>query len=108
MTHGVTAGLPSSGTHLPVLVCVLEGLHQSQGFIHGAPHGQVIHGDLAQHSFGINDKQTPAHTALKQAWSHPQHYHLFYAKDEEQLKCLCGNLAIGNNINKRELGDWLQ
>lgn len=36
----------------------LKGLHQTQGFINGAPHRKVIDGDLPQNAFVINDKKT--------------------------------------------------
>lgn len=58
-TYCVTSGLPACRTDLPVSVRVLEGLDQSQRLVHGAPNREIIHGDLAQRSFRINDKQTP-------------------------------------------------
>lgn len=58
-TYCVTPGLPARRTDLPMSVCVLEGLDQSQRLVHGAPDREIIHGDLAQRSFRINDKQTP-------------------------------------------------
>lgn len=58
-TYCVTTGLPARRTDLPMSVCVLEGLDQSQCLVHGAPDREIIHGDLAQRSFRINDKQTP-------------------------------------------------
>lgn len=58
-TYCVTPGLPARRTDLPVSVRVLEGLDQSQRLIHRAPDREIIHGDLAQRSFRINDKQTP-------------------------------------------------
>ncbi len=36
--YGLLAGLPVDGAHLAVLVGVLEGLHQTQRFIHIATH----------------------------------------------------------------------
>lgn len=61
-TYCVTPGLPARRTDLPVSVRVLEGLDQSQRLVHGAPDREIIHGDLAQRSFRINDKQTPEKT----------------------------------------------
>lgn len=58
-THRVTPWLPARRTDLPVSVRVLEGLDQSQRLVHGAPDREIIHGDLAQRSFRIDDKQTP-------------------------------------------------
>lgn len=58
-TYCVTPRLPARGTDLSVSVRVLEGLDQSQRLVHGSPDREIIHGDLAQRSFRINDKQTP-------------------------------------------------
>lgn len=58
-TYCVTPRLPARGADLSVSVRVLEGLDQSQRLVHGSPHREIIHGDLAQRSFRINDKQTP-------------------------------------------------
>lgn len=58
-TYCVTPRLPARGTDLSVSVRVLEGLDQSQCLVHGSPDREIIHGDLAQRSFRINDKQTP-------------------------------------------------
>lgn len=55
----VTPRLPARGADLSVSVRVLEGLDQSQCLVHGSPDREIIHGDLAQRSFRINDKQTP-------------------------------------------------
>lgn len=64
-TYCVTPGLPARRTDLSVSVCVLEGLDQSQRLVHGAPDREIIHGDLAQRSFRINDKQTPEKNPTK-------------------------------------------
>lgn len=64
-TYCVTPGLPARRTDLPVSVRVLEGLDQSQRLVHGAPNREIIHGDLAQRSFRINDKQTPEKKTTK-------------------------------------------
>jgi len=56
---GVCARLPSSGTHLAVLVGVLEGLDQAQRLVHAAAHRQVVHGDLAESALGVNDEEAP-------------------------------------------------
>lgn len=49
---------------LPVLVSVLEGLNQTQGLVHGAPHWQVVDGDLPQDALSINHKQAPEHRIM--------------------------------------------
>lgn len=61
-TYCVTPRLPARGTDLSVSVRVLEGLDQSQCLVHGSPDREIIHGDLTQRSFRINDKQTPEKT----------------------------------------------
>lgn len=40
-----------------MLICVLEGLDQPQSLVHGAPHRQIIDGDLAKNSLAIDDKE---------------------------------------------------
>lgn len=40
-----------------MLICVLEGLDQSQSLVHGAPHRQIIDGDLAKDTLAIDDKE---------------------------------------------------
>lgn len=47
---------------LSIFVSVLEGLHQAQGLIHRATHGQVVDGDLSQDPLIVNHKQTPERT----------------------------------------------
>lgn len=87
-TYCVTSGLPACRTDLPVSVCVLEGLDQSQRLVHGAPDREIIHGDLAQRSFRINDKQTPEkknqqtpYHGRSKAWQKDVRYHFnFYRK----------------------------
>lgn len=55
--HGLLAGLPVGRAHLAVLVRVLEGLDQAQGFLHAASHRQIVNGDLAQILLVIDDEQ---------------------------------------------------
>lgn len=61
---GVCAGLPASRTYLSVFISVLEGLDKTQGFIHTAANWQVVHGDLAQGPFLVNDEQTTQGVAV--------------------------------------------
>lgn len=53
---GGTARLPARGAHLAVLVRVLERLHQTQGLVHGAAHGQIVDGDLAEDALRVDDE----------------------------------------------------
>lgn len=39
-----------------VFIGVLEGLHQSEGLINRASHRQVIHGDLPENTFIVDDE----------------------------------------------------
>lgn len=41
-----------------VFVSVLEGLDQPQGLIHGPPYWEVVHGDLPQDAFVIDDEES--------------------------------------------------
>lgn len=41
-----------------MFVCVLEGLHQSEGLVHRSAHRQVIHSDLSEDTFTIDDEET--------------------------------------------------
>jgi len=47
-----------SARTFPVFVGELKGLDQAQGFVHRAPHGQVVDRDLAQVTLVIDDEQT--------------------------------------------------
>lgn len=40
-----------------MFVCVLEGLDQPESLIHGSSHWKVVHGDLPQDAFFINDEE---------------------------------------------------
>lgn len=40
-----------------VFVCVLEGLDQPESLIHRSPHWKIVHGDLPQDAFIINDEE---------------------------------------------------
>lgn len=48
-----------------MFVSVLKSLYQTQGFIHGATHRQVIDGDLPQDALVVNHKQTPERHKLR-------------------------------------------
>jgi len=39
-------------------VRILEGLNQTNSLVHRASHGQIIHGDLSQHSGLIDNEET--------------------------------------------------
>ena len=44
----------------PVLIGVLESANQTQRFLHGATDRQIVDGDLAELSGGVNDEETTA------------------------------------------------
>ena len=67
---GGLAGLPVGGAHLAVFLDKLERLHQAQRLVHGAAHGQVVHGDLAQVALGVDDEQAAVRDALVAAILH--------------------------------------
>lgn len=50
--------MKSTFSTFSVFVCVLEGLDQPQSLIHWSSHGKIIHGDLPQDAFAVNDKKT--------------------------------------------------
>ena len=62
---GITARLPASWAHFPMLVSKLEGLNQSQSLIHRAADRKVIYRDLPKDTFIINDKEAPGKKRLK-------------------------------------------
>ena len=49
----------TAGYTLSVFVRVLEGLDQPQGFVHRSSHWEIVHGDLPQVAFPVDDEQTP-------------------------------------------------
>lgn len=52
--NGGGSGLPASGAHLTVHVCVLESLYQAQSLVHAAAHRQVVDRDLAKNTLWID------------------------------------------------------
>lgn len=42
-----------------MFVSVLEGLHQPQSLVHRSSHGKIVHGDLPQDAFVVDDEQSP-------------------------------------------------
>lgn len=56
-TDRILTRLPACRTHLPVLIRVLEGLHQSQGLVHATTYRQVVHRNLPNNPLLINDEQ---------------------------------------------------
>ena len=61
---GITAGLPAGRAHLAVLVSVLEGLDQPQGLIDRPSDGQVVHGDLSEDAFVVDDEEAAKGVAV--------------------------------------------
>ena len=53
-------GLPVRRAHLAVLRDELERLDQTEGFVHAATHGQVVHGDLLDHTLRVDDEEAAA------------------------------------------------
>lgn len=56
--HGFGTFLPVGRADFTVLVGELEGLQQTQGFIHASTDWQIIDCDLTQSSLRVNDEQT--------------------------------------------------
>lgn len=48
-----------------VLISVLEGLHQPQSLIHRSPHRKIVHRDLPQDAFVIDDEKSPDRNSQK-------------------------------------------
>ena len=55
--NSISSRLPSSRTHFSVFVSVLESLNQAKCFIHAPAHGEIVHGDLAEDAFIVNNEQ---------------------------------------------------
>lgn len=51
-----------------VLISELEGPDQAQGLVHGAAHGQIVDGDLAQDAGGGDDEQAAAQVDVEDVW----------------------------------------
>lgn len=47
-----------------MLVCELEGLHESEGLVDITPHGQVVDGDLTKVALIVNDEKTTESNAI--------------------------------------------
>lgn len=58
VTYRICAWSPTSRAHLTVSIRVLEGLYQSDGLIHWASHGEIVHCYLSQHTALINNEKT--------------------------------------------------
>ena len=83
--HGGSTRLPARGAHLTVLVCVLEGLYQTQGLIHRAAYWQVIDGDLAQVTFVINDEQASVGRATQNIELYFYNCSIYYYQGADML-----------------------
>lgn len=63
--HGLGSGLPVGRADLTVFVGELECLHQAEGLVDAASHGQIVDGHLAEILLSIDDEQaTEWDTAL--------------------------------------------
>ena len=51
-------GFPSGRANLSVFISVLESLQKSQSLIDRSAHRQIVHGDLPQNTFVVDDKET--------------------------------------------------
>lgn len=47
-----------------MFVRVLESLDQPQSLVHRSSHGKVIHGDLPQDAFTVDDEETSEHRRI--------------------------------------------
>jgi len=61
---GIRARLPSRGANLSVFIRVLESLNQAKSFVHASTHGEVVHGDLAEDAFVVDDEETSEGNAI--------------------------------------------
>lgn len=57
-TYCVLSWFPSSWTHFSMFISVLESLDQTQSLINTSSYWKVVHGDLSQDSFSIDDEQS--------------------------------------------------
>lgn len=57
---GLFTGLPVGRTHLAVLSDELERLDQTEGLVHAATHGQVVHRDLLDDALRVDDEESTA------------------------------------------------
>ena len=83
---GLFTGLPVGRTHLTVLGHKLEGLHETENLIHTTTDGEVVHGDLLNHSLGVDDEQSTKSNASF------RHKH-----------SVLGSKLLGNISNHRDL-----
>lgn len=42
-----------------MFICVLEGLYQPKSLIYRSSHWKIVHGDLPQDAFVIDDEEPP-------------------------------------------------
>lgn len=62
--HGLSTLLPSGRAHLAVLVGELEGLDQADRLLDVAADGEVVDGDLAENTLGVDDEEAAERDAL--------------------------------------------
>lgn len=55
--HSRASRLPSSRADFSMFICKLKRLNQSQCFVHTSAHWQIIHSNLPQIAFVINNEQ---------------------------------------------------
>lgn len=54
----VLGGIPIGGANFAVFLDELKSFQQSKGFVHGTTHGQIVHSDLPQDTFRVDDEQS--------------------------------------------------
>lgn len=78
------------GCTFSMFVCVLEGLDQPESLIHRSSHWKIIHGDLPQDAFFINDEE-PSETFRNK---------IYHFKHTVHSKSLCpSNSSISSPLN---------
>lgn len=51
-----------------MFICVLEGLYQSKSLIYRSSHWKIVHGDLPQDAFVIDDEEPPERHSEKKVY----------------------------------------
>jgi hypothetical protein len=62
--HGLSTLLPSSRANLAVLISELESLDETDGLLDVAADGEIVDGDLAENTLGVDDEETAESDAL--------------------------------------------
>lgn len=73
-----------------VFVSVLEGLHQPQSLIHRSPHRKIVHCDLPQDAFVIDDEKSPE-----------RHSHKAYSKLPDPRPVFMSQVCLTNQKSSK-------